>query len=129
MEHVATYHWLWKETINKIDSFRKRVQEGKDLDAAREFCAFVLWSGIIKILKPHDNTGVLKIDSAFLEWSAEELQREVQERWRTGRNIQTVQITELQRIHDKLDVIAGRIAQMPTLPSPAPVLRVLKDSG
>jgi len=50
---ASTYHWLWSETLNKLLSFERRVREGKDLEAAREFASYVLWSGIIKILQPH----------------------------------------------------------------------------
>jgi len=126
---LATYHWLYRETINKLDDFRLRVSEGKDLEPAREFCAYVLWSGLVQVLKPHDNSDELKVDSAFLEWTASDLQSQIQERWRTGRNAPAVvQMSELKRIHDKLDVIAGRISQMPTLPSAPPVLRVVSDS-
>jgi hypothetical protein len=108
----ATLHWLWKETMNRLDIYRRRVDEGKDLDAAREFCQYVLWSQLVKLFKEHPAPEPLKVDGALLEWTAQELQRTVQDRWRREDHKPQVHQTKLEAINEKLDLIAGRLAQL-----------------
>src|SRR5450759_2817873 len=102
---------FWKETANKLDSFRARVQEGKDLEAAREFCAYVIWSGMLRMFDAYPQEFPLKVDGAFLRFKAEDLQREIQERWRSGKNAPSIQFSEVQSINHKLDLIAGHLAK------------------
>jgi hypothetical protein len=108
--HPATWHWLWKETVNRLDSLQERVNEGKDLTAALEFARYVLWSKVDEILKPHDCDGFLKVDASLMRWKAEELQRAVHECYRTGKSLPEGSLTQLAGISHKLDLIAGRIA-------------------
>jgi len=127
--HKTTWHWLWRETVNRLDSLQRRVNEGRDLDAAVEFARYILWSKLPDILKPHDCDGFLKVDSSFLRWKAEELQRCVTECYRLGKGAQRGEQTQLEAISRKLDLIAGQISKIP-MPSGTPDairLRVLDD--
>lgn len=109
MAELATYHWFWKEAINRLESLRNHVLEGRDLDEAANFCRFLLNSGIDKILKPHDNAGFLKVDSAFLMWKAQDVLTTVQDLWARG-SVSAKEQTHLEAIHHKLDLIAGALA-------------------
>jgi len=109
------YHWLYKEAINKLASFERRVREGKDVEAAREFCAWLLFSKLDDILKPHDCQGALKVDSGQLRYRAEQLQREVQDAWRSGK-VSHVDASALDGINRKLDLIAAQVAGFPAVP-------------
>jgi hypothetical protein len=44
-------HVLWRETSNRIEVLRRRVNEGVDVDAASEFCRWLRFSGILKLLE------------------------------------------------------------------------------
>lgn len=108
--HPAVWHWLWNETINRLDSYRLRVDTGVDLDAALEFSRFVLWSKLSEVLAPHDRGGPLKVDSSFLRWKAEELQRTVQDAYRDGKIVSKANQAPLEAISRKLDLIAAQVA-------------------
>ncbi len=91
---------------------------GQDLNAAIEFARYVLWSKLDDVLKPHDCDGALKVDSAFLRWKAEELQRNVQECYQLGKGATRTEQTQLEGINRKLDLIAGQLVKM-AFPPPA----------
>jgi hypothetical protein len=110
--HKADWHWFWRETVNRLDSLQQRVNEGKDLDAAVEFARFVLWSKMADLLKPQDCDGMLKVDSAFLRWKAEELQRSVCDAYRTGKAAPRGEQGQLDAIGHKLDIIAGQLSKL-----------------
>ena len=105
-------HWFWKEAINRLESLRLRVTEGRDCDAAIEFCRFILWSHIDKLLLPYENKGELKVDVAFLRWKAEDLQQQVLELYRTGKASAQANQSSMQAILHKLDIIAGHVAKV-----------------
>jgi len=136
MADQADAHWLWQESVNRLESLRLRVCEGRDLDCALEFARFFLWCGIDKFLKPFDSQGPLKVDTAFLRWKAEDLQRQVQELYTSGKASEGKQST-LQAIDHKLDIIAAHVAGL-TAPAigdgassgrSAPDLHVIKGGG
>lgn len=124
--HKSTWHWLWKETVARLTLYQHAVNEGKDLDAALAFARYVIWSKLVDVLKPHDCEGFLKVDSAFLQWKAEELQRSVQDVYLAGKSAPQGDQSHLEAISRKLDAIAGRLAQVPIEPpSQTPALRVV----
>jgi len=122
---LVTLHWFWNETRNRLESLRHRVREGLDLQEAADFSRYVLYSGLLKILAPHDNQGQLKVDTAFLAWSATDLLREVQDLWQAGKVLPGANQPQYEAILHRLDLIAGRVAQIPVagkseaVPSPA----------
>src|ERR1039458_4671894 len=83
--HQADAHWFWKESINRLESLRKRVSEGRDLEQALEFARFFLWCRIDKILAQYQSDGELKVDLAFLRWKAEDLQQMVLDHYSAGK--------------------------------------------
>jgi len=128
---VTDWAWLYKETARVLDVYEGRVREGKDLAAALEFARYLQWSGLIKMFKAHanDETGMFKVDGAFLQWKIEELQRMVRDRYRKGDSEPHITETQLEAINRKLDLLAGHIAQTTPERVPAPVveLKVLPD--
>lgn len=44
-------HVLWRETSNRIEVLQRRVNEGCDVDVASEFCRWLRFSGILKLLE------------------------------------------------------------------------------
>jgi len=43
-------HWLWKEVSLRLQVFSRRVQEGRDAEAASEFARFVRNAGLVRLI-------------------------------------------------------------------------------
>jgi hypothetical protein len=119
---------FWRETSNQLHSHKRLVAEGKYLEEAHDFCRYVLNSGMLSIFEASPQAFPLKVDAAFLRWQAEELTREIQDRYRKGKNTPTVEFSEIQSINRKLDLIAGQLAKVSNLPrQDGPELRIVES--
>jgi hypothetical protein len=105
---------LYRETISRIDWYEARVTEGQDLMAALDFARYVLWSGIVPICKEHacDSGAPLKVDGSFLQYRAEDLQRNVQDRFARDNGKIKIRETQLEALNRKLDLIAGYVSRL-----------------
>lgn len=114
MEHKPIeWHWIWRETCNRLDAYQLLVGEGRELEAALTFARFVIWSRLDRLMAEHDNPGLLKVDSSLMVWKARELQRTVQEAYRTGKASPAASEGLLQAIQRKLDIIAAHVSTKP----------------
>ncbi len=111
---LSTMHWFWTDTMNRLESLRRRVREARDLMEAADFARYVLNSQMRKILAPYDNQGLLKVDSAALGLSAADLLRQVQELWRTNQVAPGYNVAQFKAILHRQDLIAGQLARVPT---------------
>lgn len=112
---IAWLARLWRETSRVLDRYQERVDQGHDLMPALDFARYVLWSGLVPLMKSEGQDGALKIDGSLLEWKAKELQEAVQARFRSERNGKCMlHETQLEALNRKLDLIAGRLAQVTT---------------
>jgi len=103
----------------------RRVREGKDLMAALDFARYVMRSGIVTLLNEQG------MDGAKLRWMADQLAREVQERFVTNDTSPQLKDEDFRTLHDKLDLIAGFVSRLApatvAASSPAlPSLRVIQ---
>jgi hypothetical protein len=105
-------HVMWRETMNRLDRYSRVVDEGKALESALDFAHFVTWSGLIKLFKINPQAHPLKVDGALLQWTAEELQRKVQERFRLNDTAPHLGESEMETVHDKLNLIAGYLSRL-----------------
>jgi len=105
------WHWLYLQTCDRLAVHEKRVREGKGLDAALEFAQYVQWSGIVKILTAHSRPEPLKVDGPHLKWMVGQLEELVRAHWKNEK-VPVVELTELERINHKLDLIAGHMGRM-----------------
>lgn len=110
MDGVQAYK-LWRETRHMLTIYERRAREGKDLDAALEFARYVIWSGVVDVVNASAHLSPIAIDAAHLKWKAEDLQRTVQECYRTGKAKPQIELAEIEAINHKLDLIAGHIAR------------------
>jgi len=102
---------LARETSNRIDVLHERVSEGQDLQAAKEFCSYLRWSGIIRLILSFESSGGLKIDAAHIEWKFKELESLTHEQFRQPSKVVSLQMSQLQAMNHKLDLIAGHVAK------------------
>jgi len=115
-------HWLYVQTVGQLNIYERRVREGKSLEAALDFAQFVIWSGLPKLMEAHSQPDPLKVDGAFLRYRANELQEIVRSNFK-GEPVPVVNLTELEKINHKLDLIAGRVAMI----APAPEVGELPE--
>lgn len=110
-------HWLWRETVNRLDVLARRVSENRDVLGASEFCRWLLFSGLIQFFKENSQPEPLKVDGAFVEWKIKELLYQCNERFRTGKTEPTIAESELKSIHEKMDLIAGYLSKLTAAPA------------
>jgi len=104
---------IYNETMNQLSWLDGHVREGKELEQALRFCRYVIWSGIIELCNYHATVEPgLKISGANLHTRAKQLQMDVQDRFRTNNLAPAIEMTELEKLNRKLDLIAGRISQI-----------------
>lgn len=119
--NTVDLHWLWQETNNRLDLLARRVSEGKYLEEALDFVKWVQFSGLIELFTAHCVSAPLKVDGAFIRWKCENLQSEIFRRYRLNDGKPHVDASELEGISRKLDLIAGRLAQIAEVSVPVTV--------
>lgn len=125
---IAEYHLLWQHAVNQLEHYRQALLEGREVDEAFAFSSFVIRSRLVQVLREYDNSGVLKVDSAFLDWKAREIQQACQDIYRANGNVDPSRTTYLEAIHHKLDLIAAHVAKLEPR-SAMPSLQVVQSQG
>ena len=122
---------LARDTLAELRKHARRVKECKGLDEAIEFARYLRQSGILKLLKANPQDAPLPVDGAFIEWTAEELERSVRAQYVKPSTPKSVAFCEVEKIRENLDLIAGVVAQLlPRRESvPGPVLRIVDSEG
>lgn len=119
--YEVNLHVMWREADIKLDGYKRKVEGGRCLGEALDFARWLNLSGMILFFKHHSRTGDLSIDGHLLAWKARELELAVCDQYKAGAKPEK-RDTALDEINHKLDLIAGRIAQMPVVEIPANVL-------
>ena len=120
-------HCIWRETINRLDIFRQRVQENKDVMAASEFCRWLFFSGLIKLFKDNAQDGFLKVDGSLLESKIQTLLGMCNDRFRTNNQEPTFERTQIESLNEKIDSMAGYLSRLSV--APAVVVASVKQNG
>jgi len=104
---------LYRETARQVTYYEKLVKENRELWPAVGFCRYLIFSGVLDILKAHcsDNPRMMT-DGANLCWRVEELQRDITERFKTGKDKSPEPLPEIESMQRKLDLIAGYLSKM-----------------
>lgn len=84
MDAVIVYK-LFSETDSLLANFENRVKKGGSLDEGLDFCRFLFWSGLIKLLKENAGVAVVKIDAVKLEKRVSKLQEAIRHHYRHGK--------------------------------------------
>jgi len=103
--------------MNRLSVLERRVQEGRDVDAASEYARWLSFSGLLKLLEANSQPAPLVVDGCLLESRCDELIRMCGERFKTGDRSPNLKAKELQSLHDKIDLVAGYLSRLnvPTL--------------
>jgi len=135
MDSSIAIYKLARETSNRIEVLHDRVSEGQDLQAAKEFCSYLRWSGIIRLIRSFEPVGQLTIDTAHIEWKFEQLESLTHDQSRQPSKVVSLQLSQLQAMNHKLDLIAGHVAKIspPAIetvdPGQQPGLRVIEGGA
>jgi hypothetical protein len=111
MEKVVL-HRIWSETIGRLDSFRRRVAEGRDVMAASEFARWVFFSGLIGLFKENAQDGFFRVDGALIQSKCEQLIESCNERFRSNDVSPHFDSAEFKSLHEKVDCIAGYLSKL-----------------
>ena len=112
----VTYFRLCREIAVRLETLEQRVKEGKALHETKDFCSFLRWSGLLKLIEQNSTparASQLPVDGFLLRWKVERLERLTQRRMvDLGKEI-SIELSALESIHHKLDLIAGQVARIP----------------
>ena len=107
---------IYGQTVNQLDAFSKRVQEGRDVEAASDFARWLSFSGILMLLERYPNqvqsNHPLKVDGSFLRWKCEQLVEACNERFRTNSLNPAFAKKEFESMHEKIDRVAGYLSKL-----------------
>jgi len=90
------------------------------------------WSGIIRLILGFQPDGHLTIDVAHIEWKFNQLESLTNDQFRQPSKVVSLQMSQLQAMNHKLDLIAGHVAKIspPAIetvdPGQQPGLRVIE---
>ena len=105
-------HWLWKETYRRLETLGKRAREGKCVDEASEFARWLSFSGLIPLFKAYAAPDPLEVSHTKLERLIGDVLFECEQHWKRNPRGPWVSKSELESINQKLDLLAGRLAQL-----------------
>jgi hypothetical protein len=128
---------IYSEAVNQLDSFSRRVQEGRDVEHASSFARWLSFSGIIMLLERYPNQVAshdpLKVDGSFLRWKCEQLIEACNLRFRTNNLNPSFEKKEFESMHEKIDRMAGYLSRLSVAPavvvSPLPAADLQIISG
>lgn len=103
--------WLFKETMGFLERYASRVNEGKDIQAASEYARWLRMSGLLSLFEANPQAAPHLVDHKLCEKAIVDLLFECAEQWKRGA-VGKIQVSELELIHHRLDLIAGAVAQL-----------------
>ena|ERR1700722_20092407 len=80
-------HWLWKETVNRLDSLARDVREAKNVAEASNFARWLQFSGILMLFRNNPSTTKhLEVDESVVRKKIDDLIYECGELFRGGKH-------------------------------------------
>lgn len=108
----SNMHWLWRETVSKLEVYRQRVRERQDVQAASEFARWVQFSGLIKLFTNSAQPEPRRVDGPFLEKLVKDVLWDCGEAFRKQGTPFSLNVSQAERINAKLDLIAGQLSKI-----------------
>jgi len=105
-------HVLWRETSNRIEVLQGRVNEGLDVDAASEFCRWLRFSGILKLLESAPDDNRLPCKGLKLSQQVQKLTEDCGEYYAKHERCNTKPPAQIP--HSQLEAINAQLAQLRT---------------
>jgi len=105
------FHWMWKETMQRLDVFQKRVEDCKDIDAASDFARWLRMSGLLWLFTENPQREPLLVDGPAMERAIVKLVQTCGDQWKRGAS-RTVQASEIEKLNFKVDVLAQTLGRL-----------------
>jgi len=109
----ADLHWLWKETVARLDRLAGLVREGKSVAEAADFCKWLQFSGLSKLFQVFPQAAPCVVDHVVIEKKIRDLLFECGELFRGGKADPKYAASDIAEINRKLDIIAAHVSQFP----------------
>lgn len=119
--------WFYRETMARLSHYQRRVNQGKDLEAAQDFCSYVFNAGMEKLF--HYCGEGSTVDPVALTVKRKELEYQIHESWRTCKVLKKYDEGEMDAMNRKVDMLVQfveSLAKQGELPSN--VVRLLGPS-
>jgi hypothetical protein len=104
-------HWLFKETVRRLETLQSRVREGTQLQEAAEFARYIYWSKIPELLSSCPQPEPFRIDGHLVREMAQKLLSDVQEQWRTNPRGYKPDSSAFEQILAKLEAIEAKVTE------------------
>jgi|SRR5579883_2308088 len=105
-------HWLWRETVNRLDVLHGRVREGTFTQEASEFARWLRMSGVVKLFKDNPAPEPRQVDAQVVEKKIGDILDECANQWRSRNGDVKYTESEVVAISRKLDIIAAHVAKL-----------------
>lgn len=114
------WHWLWRETFAKLETFSRLVRECKQVTEAADFCRWLQFSGLPKMFKLHPQAEPFRVDHVVIDKQIRDILFECGELFRSGKADPQYSQSDIAEINRKLDIIAAHVATISPLTSATP---------
>jgi hypothetical protein len=112
-------HWIWNETVTRLDSFARDVREAKHVMEASNFARWLNFSGLVRVFNDNPSTQLhLEVDGALVQRKINDLLFECGELFRGGKADPKYAASDIAEINRKLDFLMEQLVtkqQSPTV--------------
>lgn len=120
--HVGDVAWLYRETLLQLEQYKRRVDEGNDLEAAHTFCQYLFTSGIEKLLIA--NASAACVDSEGLARKRKELHSQIRDMWARCKVVRTYNEGHVEALNRKVDELTAQVAKLVRRNQPRNVIQI-----
>jgi len=107
----VTLHWLWKETISKLESLARAVHDGRAVDEASSFSRWLNFSGLIKIFDAYPQPAPLTVDGGAVQRLVDQVIASCGQVYRGGKMPVNPSTSRIDELNEKVDRILSHIAK------------------
>jgi len=96
-------HVMWRETDRFLESLAREVRENKRVMEASQFCRWLNFSGVVKLLESNPQDAPLLVDGKGLQKKLNDLIYDCGESFRLGKSDPKYAASDIAEINRKLD--------------------------
>jgi len=105
------FHLLWHHTMLRVESLTRRVNEGKDIEAAADFARWLRVSGLVRLFEANPQREPLLVDGATMDAQLTDLILACGEQWKSNAP-RMVNASEIEKLNHKIDVMAQALGSL-----------------
>lgn len=105
-------HWIWRETVTRLNVLQGRAREGKNVQEASEFARWLRFSGLIKLFESNPQPEPKQVDAKVVEKLIDGILSDCADQWRSRNGDVKYSESDIAEISRKLDIIAAQVAKI-----------------